>query len=1348
MCSNTDIKGEIVNKRQKMKLFYKKLLLSTVAALSLTACGGTGDSSDGDKPNSDTSKENIIQQPESKKSAKAQLGVLAGATVKIEELGQVPYKLLYTETTSSGSTVEEIGNFDAHYEALEDDKFYLYTVSNGLDMDANDDGEIDAIPTVNRGSFHAIVQGKSLKEVKGEFKVTTASELVYKKVKTDINETDSLEDKLNKSAKEIFTGDVNNTAILQYNPVEDKNLFHTDYQDKLPEIIKDIHEDRVVADKQVPTCNAGQDKSIIEGESVRLSAFGIDMDGSIVRYVWREDGEIVSQKQYFYYTPTSLGVHTLTLTVTDDDKLEASDRVRITVVEKANSLPSAKNVSYSVDEDSSVHLVLEGEDSDKDILTYKVVVAPVYGTLSGEAPYLSYTPNPDFHGDDRFIYVANDGKADSKKALVILHVNSINDKPVINPLDTIMIKEDTPKTFKLSAKDSDGDVLVYEVTTPPVHGYLSHNGLMFTYTPEKNFSGSDSFSIKSNDGTNDSDEVTIMIDVAEENDAPIVQIGGDRSIVLGNELTLDAQASDVDGKIVSYDWFEEEHQLSTEESFSYKPSKIGSHIISVTVTDDKGATSTGRVLITVSKKPNTPPKAMVQSIPMDEDTTKAILLKGSDDENDTLHYVVTRLPLHGTLSGQAPNLIYAPNRDYFGDDSFEFKINDGKDDSDVVRVSIMIADVKEIDITAPVITLNGAKTLRIAKGEKYQEFGASAKDDVDGVVSTFREGTVDTTTVGTYTITYSARDKAGNITITKRVVTVFEKPNTPPTALSKMIYTQEAKAIKFVLEGSDADKDDLTYKIVSQPLHGTLSGVSPNLSYTPNKDYFSEDRIAFVVNDGKEDSSTGYITIEVSNTNDKPKAFGQTIALNEDTTKAITLTASDIDADHLTFSIIQEPQHGLLSGDAPNLSYTPKKDYFGTDSFVYRVSDGTASSQDVQVDIMIKDMPDDGSAVVNALSKEIGVKQNRQKIVDIVDNSTLSYIITSFPKHGTLQQSKPNPTYIPDMDYVGADSFSYKVNNGTTLSDEATITMYITEYQMISRKVDTDNDGTIDTTEITRYNIEGKEVYKYDSDRGYKRTSTYTKELNGTITKISQTEDENSTNYYSYTSDWKLLKSVTHSVYNNRYKGIYTRILTYDQHGNELTSYANGEFPPAASYEHTYSYEYEYDAYGNIVKKGTFYNGELRYVSYYTFDENNNLTDDGRCTYTYNWQGNIIEKYCGEKDYERYTYADDGKTLMRKDMETSVGTSMLTYDYDDQGRKILEVHSQMSQNYGNTIYTYKYTYSDNGDTVYESIYEKDGQPQYHHKSYIKYDAHGNPTKSEYDSDNDGTIDSISFYEWG
>jgi len=127
---------------------------------------------------------------------KAQLGVLSKATVKLYELNKIEKKLLAKEVTTSGESIEDIGNFNLYLEKLEDEKFYLYEISGGQDYDVNDDGIIDNTPTPNKGIFHLLVKGAHIKAIK-KATISVVSEIIYQKLLSSLSlENSNIESKM------------------------------------------------------------------------------------------------------------------------------------------------------------------------------------------------------------------------------------------------------------------------------------------------------------------------------------------------------------------------------------------------------------------------------------------------------------------------------------------------------------------------------------------------------------------------------------------------------------------------------------------------------------------------------------------------------------------------------------------------------------------------------------------------------------------------------------------------------------------------------------------------------------------------------------------------------------------------------------------------------------------------------------------------------------------------------------------------------------------------------------------------------------------------------------------------
>jgi hypothetical protein len=123
---------------------------------------------------------------------------------------------------------------------------------------------------------------------------------------------------------------------------------------------------------------------------------------------------------------------------------------------------------------------------------------------------------------------------------------------------------------------------------------------------------------------------------------------------------------------------------------------------------------------------NIAPVAKGQTVSLDEDTAQAILLEGTDINEDSLTYTVVTQPTNGTLTGTAPNLTYMPNSNYFGTDSFSFKVNDTKVDSAVATVNLTINPINDV----PTVEAGVDKSIIITEGIRLAATGS----DVEGAV--------------------------------------------------------------------------------------------------------------------------------------------------------------------------------------------------------------------------------------------------------------------------------------------------------------------------------------------------------------------------------------------------------------------------------------------------------------------------------------------------------------------------------------------------------------------------------------------------------------------------------------
>lgn len=126
---------------------------------------------------------------------------------------------------------------------------------------------------------------------------------------------------------------------------------------------------------------------------------------------------------------------------------------------------------------------------------------------------------------------------------------------------------------------------------------------------------------------------------------------------------------------------------------------------------------------------NTAPVANAQSVAMEEDAALPITLTGSDAENDALSFDISVPPQHGTLSGQAPNVVYTPAQNYHGPDSFTFRARDASLISPPATVQIAIAPIND----PPVIT--STPELLATSGAAYAYQAAATDADTGDTLS-------------------------------------------------------------------------------------------------------------------------------------------------------------------------------------------------------------------------------------------------------------------------------------------------------------------------------------------------------------------------------------------------------------------------------------------------------------------------------------------------------------------------------------------------------------------------------------------------------------------------------------
>ena len=612
------------------------------------------------------------------------------------------------------------------------------------------------------------------------------------------------------------------------------------------------------------------------------------------------------------------------------------------------------------------------------------------GEINQENGTVSYTPNENFTGSDTFTYKVNDGTVDSPEATVTVDVQALPNKPPTAEAVSDTVVQDQSKDIALKASDSDvDDKLQFSIVNGPQNGQLGEinqeNGTV-SYTPNENFTGSDTFTYKVNDGTVDSPEATVTVDV--------------------------------------------------------------------------------------QALPNKPPTAEAVSDTVVQDQSKDIALKASDpDVDDKLQFSIVNGPQNGQLgeiNQENGTVSYTPNENFTGSDTFTYKVNDGTVDSPEATVTVdvqalpnkpptaeAVSDTvvqdqsKDIALKASDPDVDDKLQFSIVNGPQNGQLGEINQEN--GTVSY----TPNENFTGSDTFTYKVND--GTVDSPEATVTVDVQalPNKPPTAeaVSDTVVQDQSKDIALKASYPDVD-DKLQFSIVNGPQNGQLGEINQEngtVSYTPNENFTGSDTFTYKVNDGTVDSPEATVTVDVQALPNKPptaEAVSDTVV--QDQSKDIALKASDPDVDDkLQFSIVNGPQNGQLgeiNQENGTVSYTPNENFTGSDTFTYKVNDGTVDSPEATVTVDVQALPNKpptaeavSDTVVQDQSKDIALKASDPDVDD-----KLQFSIVNGPQNGQLgeiNQENGTVSYTPNENFTGSDTFTYKVNDGTVDSPEATVTV-------------------------------------------------------------------------------------------------------------------------------------------------------------------------------------------------------------------------------------------------------------------------------------------------------------------
>ncbi|MGJ7546635.1 tandem-95 repeat protein [Variovorax sp. LT1R16] len=762
-----------------------------------------------------------------------------------------------------------------------------------------------------------------------------------------------------------------------------------------------------------------------------------------------------------------------------------------------NNSPSANANSLEVRVGSTGQGRVDARDPDGDAVTFSVSKVPANGevVIDPRTGEFVYTARPGYVGTDSFEVTVDDGKGGT--ATISVPVTVTNDDPVASA-PPVTTPEDEPVSGKVTAEDADGDTVSFAVGTPPSHGTLTLDPATgdYTYTPDPDYHGGDSFTVTVNDGNGGSTTVTVPITVTPVADGfadadEVVSVPEDGGAISGSLLT---GSSSVDGPLTvtgfSLAGLTGPFTLGTAYtvpgqgtitvnadgtySFVAVPDWNGDFpVISYSITDGT-STDTSTLTLTVTPVndapvPSDPNEGLDPGDPgyvpgqtfdpatgdyghtTAEDKPVSGRVTGSDADGDALSYTKGNDPANGTVVvNEDGSYTYTPNSNFNGTDEFTVVVDDGKGGTSTSTVTVTVTPVND----APV--------------------PSDPNEGLDPGDPGYVPGQSFDPATGDYGHT-----------------------------------TAEDEPVSGRVTGSDADGDVLSYTKGNDPTNGTVVvNEDGTYTYTPNSNFNGTDEFTVVVDDGKGGTTTSTVTVSVTPVNDAPLASNDgPISVTEDTPATGNVLSNDSDPDAGTTLVVTQFTVGTSSYDAGQtatiagvgtlvingngaFTFTPAPNYTGAvPSATYTVSDGALTDTAVLSfgnvtpvnDAPVPSDPNEGldpgdpgyvpGQSFDPATGDYGHTTAEDEPVSgrvtgsDADGDALSYTKGNDPANGTVVVNEDGTyTYTPNSNFNGTDEFTVVVDDGKGGTTTSTVTVSVTP---VNDAPLASNDGPISVTEDT-----------------------------------------------------------------------------------------------------------------------------------------------------------------------------------------------------------------------------------------------------------------------------------------
>lgn len=907
------------------------------------------------------------------------------------------------------------------------------------------------------------------------------------------------------------------------------------------------------------------------GTPVTIDALGNDRfsngDATITAVGTPLHGSVSIVNNQLVYTPAAgyVGDDTFTYSVTSGGVVETAT-VTVTMT---NTLPSVPNLYISTTEDRLILDTLLGGASDIDNDSLSIEKFTINGTdypagltsvdipgmgkltITREGLY-AFTPVADWNGTvPPITYTVTDGNQGGEvtSTLVI----------TVTPVVDIYADQATTHSDNAVVIDVlDNDTFSNTVQTITVSSVTAQGGRVevlsdntVRYTPPAGYAGRDSFNYSVTSG---GITETTVVNIVVTNTSPF---SGNMQLTMKEDdaaLTGRLDVTDPDGDVLRVTSVQVDgvtgsipvpngstpvvadipgvgvFTVTSDLQYTFTPVADWNGIVPqiiYTVTDDNGATITGRIDIVV----NSVVDAKNDNVEIHAGTSSMLNVLTNDtftNSDKTISSVTNGQ--HGTVTiGTNGNVTYTPSPEFVGSDSYTYTVTSGGitetatvlvtvtnavpiaqpdviegDEDTVIRGNVLDNDTDADNASATQDTLH-VTSFNLLGETLPRQPGSPVFIAGEGKLTINANGSYEFVPVADWNgtlpvITYHISDGHNGGTASN-TLTITVKPVSDIARDSTTTHAGTPVEID-VLANDTFENSDHQITTITNGLHGTAVIVNGKVIYTPVAGYVGQDIFGYTVTSGGVREAT-FVTVNITNT--PSQATDDTNATPEDTQASgnVLTNDTDVDNDKLTvtgFTVdgttvyspgatltIQDKGVLTLQTDG-NWTFEPVADWNGTlPEVTYFISDGNSGGESsAKLNITI-------TPVQDAFDDQITVHGNASVTTDVYANDTFANADKTVESvtqggHGQVTFVNGQVTYTPNVGFVGTDSYTYTVRSGGIV-ETATVRVTVENTVPVTRPDvnvtpednvvtgnvllnDTDPDG--DPLTVTQFNVDGQ----------------------------------------------------------------------------------------------------------------------------------------------------------------------------------------------------------------------------------------------------------------------------------